>query len=86
MFAFIQTHWLTITLAVWTAFNFIMNGISQSLDAPTAQDTPNYRFWFKFVNYCALNSSRAKNGARIEDSPNFIPAAEAYMQKKLGRQ
>jgi hypothetical protein len=80
---YLHANWLTIVLGAWTFFNFVMNGIAQSLDAPTAQDTAEYRFWFKFVNYCALNSSRAKNNAAIEQSPNFIPAAEAYMQKKL---
>jgi hypothetical protein len=85
MVDYINQHWLTILLGFWTAFNFLMNGISQSLDAPTAQDTPKYRFWFKLINYAALNSKRATNNSAIEDSPNFIPAAEAYMQKKLAQ-
>ena len=81
--SWIQEHWYTIGITAWAVLQFLMNGIANSLDAPTAQDTPQYRFWFKFVNYCALNAGRAKNNAAIEQSPNFIPAAEAYMQKKL---
>lgn len=79
----IHVSWLTIVLGAWTAFNFIANGVSSSLDAPTAQSTPKYRFWFKFINYVALNAGRAKNLSAIEQSPNFIPAAEAYYQRKL---
>lgn len=83
---YISAHWGTIILGTWTGFNFVMNGIAQSLDAPTAQDTPNYRFWFKFINYCALNTKRANGLAKIEDSPNFVPAAEAYMKQRLTEQ
>lgn len=80
-------HWYSEIVTAWTVFNFIMNGIAQSLDAPTAQSTSRDRFWFKFVNYCALNSKRGKNGApRVEDSPNFQAAAEAYMQNKISSQ
>lgn len=83
MIEYIHQNWVTILLATWTGLNFVMNGIASSLPAPTAQDSKEYTFWFKFVNYCALNSKRASGNAAIEQSPNFIPAAEAYMKKKL---
>jgi hypothetical protein len=81
-----QTHWsvlVAVALALWGAFNTAMSAISNSLPAPTAQSTPRYIFWFRVVNYGGFNWNRAKNISRIEDSPNFIPAAEAYMQKKI---
>jgi hypothetical protein len=63
-------------------FRYIMSGISDSLDMPGADSTPQYRFWFRMANWAAGNKKRAQI-PRIEDSPNFIPAAEAYMKQKL---
>jgi len=74
--------WDEVVLGGYTVLNFAVNGVAQSLDAPTAQSTPQYRFWFRLVNYVALNSKRA-NSTTIEQSPNFVPAAEAYMQQRL---
>jgi hypothetical protein len=86
MIPFIQTHWVAILAAVsttWAGIQVAFNKIANSLPAPTADATPRYIWWFKFVNNMAGNTERAKNLARIEDSPNFIAAAEAYMQKRL---
>jgi hypothetical protein len=86
MTTFIQTHWVQILAALSTSYAAIVelfSRISAALPAPTAQSTPRYIFWFQFANNLARNPERAKNLARIEDSPNFIPAAEAYYQKKL---
>lgn len=80
---YISAHWGVIVLVTANGFYFILSGVAQSLDAPTDTSTPSYRFWFRFVNYCAINWKRAQNLAHIEDSPNFIAAAEAYHQKKL---
>lgn len=82
MIHWLQTNWYTALLTAWTVINFVMNGVAQSLEAPTAQSSAQYKFWFKMVNYFALNLKRG-NGTTIENSPNFIPAAEQYMQKRL---
>lgn len=74
--------YLAIAGWLYTLFVRVMSAVADSLDTPTNQDTRQYRFWFRMVNYCANNSKRASI-PRIEDSPNFIPAAEAYMKQKL---
>jgi len=79
----IQDHWGVILIAVVGAFKATVDLVANSLPAPVATATQGYIFWFKFVNNASLNFNRAKNLARVEDSPNFIPAAEAYMQQKL---
>jgi hypothetical protein len=86
MTAFISSHWVQIVAvatSMWTALNIAFNRIANSLPAPTAQDSSRYVFWFKFINNLALNTERARNNARIEDSPNFVAAAENYMRQKL---
>ena len=83
---YFKEHWLTILLALWSAREVIANRIANALPAPTAEDGPEYRRWFKIANRAAGNFARADNNAAIEQSPNFIPAAEAYMQKKLAEQ
>ena len=80
---YIQAHWSTIALLIVNGFYFVLSGVAQSLDAPTAQSTPGYRFWFKMVNYLAINPKRAQNNANVESSPNFLAAAEIYHQQKL---
>jgi hypothetical protein len=84
-------HWITANwvgiLAFlstsWTALNLVFNRIANSLPAPTATSTPSYTWWFQFANNLALNTERGKNPPRVENSPNFEAAAEAYMQRKL---
>jgi len=86
---FVQTHWLQILAALTTGYTAtveLFSRISAALPAPTQQSSPRYIFWFQFTNNLARNPERAKNLARIEDSPNFIPAAEAYMKQKLAEQ
>lgn len=88
IFQFVQAHWVQILAALtstWTAINYAFNKIANALPAPTKDDGPGYVRWFKFVNNMAGNTERAKNTA-IENSPNFIPAAEAYMKQKLAEQ
>ncbi len=85
MIQFIQAHWVQIVAilaSAWSATQFAFNRVANSLPAPTAQDSSRYVFWFKFVNNMAGNTERAKNNARVEDSPNFIAAAENYMRQK----
>lgn len=88
MLQFIQAHWKEICLAATSTWIFIresFNKIANALPAPTATDTERYVFWFKFVNRMAGNTARAENNARVEDSPNFIAAAENYMrQRQMG--
>lgn len=82
----LSANWYSAILTAWTVVNFLMNGVAQSLEAPTATSSQEYKFWFKFINYCALNVKRGKNGApRVEDSPNFVPAAEAYVRDKMAK-
>jgi hypothetical protein len=82
----IRDHWGVTVLAVVATFKATVDLVANSLPAPTANATQKYIFWFKFVNNASWNWNRAKNLARIQDSPNFIPAAEAYMQQKLREQ
>jgi hypothetical protein len=82
----IRDHWGVIVLAVVAAFKAIVDLVANALPAPTATSTQEYIFWFKLVNNASLNFNRAKNNARVEDSPNFVAAAEAYMQQKLREQ
>jgi uncharacterized protein (DUF1697 family) len=88
LIAWIAAHWVTILAAATSAWIFIresFNKIANALPAPTKDSTERYRWWFRFVNNMAGNSERADNHS-IESSPNFVPAAEAYMQKKLAEQ
>ena len=82
----IEAHWVQILAALSTSYTVVVevfSRVSAALPAPTAGSTSRYIFWFQFTNNLARNPERAKNLSAIEQSPNFIPAAEAYMQKKL---
>lgn len=70
----------TIGLALWNAY-------VGSLDAPTKESGPGYVFLFRFSNALAMNFHRAA-GTSIENSPNFVAAAENYMaeQKRIQKQ
>ncbi len=86
MIQFIQSHWVAIWAALTSTYMGtveLFSRISAALPAPTVESSPRYRWWFVFANNLARNPERAKNLARIEDSPNFLPAAEAYHQQKL---
>jgi hypothetical protein len=79
-------HWAIIAGVagwLWAAWLRIFSKIADSLPAPIAGSSNEYIQWFIFVNNMAGNKARAQNLARVEDSPNFIPAAEAYMRRKL---
>jgi|SRR5215475_3873551 len=89
MWQFIQAHWVQIWAALTTSYTVVVevfSRISAALPAPTADSSKRYAWWFQFANNLARNPERAKNLARIEDSPNFIAAAEAYMNKKIAEQ
>ena len=78
--------YIAIASVLYNIFKKIMSKIADSLDMPTPADSRRYRFWFKMANEFADNSKRASLPP-IEQSPNFLPAAEAYMRdrlKKLG--
>lgn len=60
--------------AVWSAF-------ADAFPAPTEKSGPGYRFAFAFINLLAFNFARAK-GTSIENSPNFVAAAEKYLAEK----
>ena len=83
---FIANHWVAILATVTSAYAGLVevaSRISQYMPAPTTESTQRYKFWFVVVNVIARNPARAKNLSHIEDSPNFIPAAEGYMRKRL---
>ena len=85
MAQFLAAHWVQIVAAASTTYAAVVelfSRISAALPAPTATSTSRYIFWFKFANNLARNPERSNNTS-IESSPNFIPAAEAYMQRKL---
>jgi len=77
----VHDNWGTI-ITIAGALKLLVDFVANSLPAPTAESSSGERWWFKFINNAALNLNRAKNLARVEDSPNFLPAAEAYRQKK----
>jgi hypothetical protein len=79
----VTANWYSILLTIYTVLQFLISAIANSLPAPTKDSSWKYVFWFQFVNYCALNWKRASSLAKIEDSPNFVDAAEAYMKTKL---
>ena len=69
-----QAHeiWGTLMLTtLWTAF-------VGSFAAPTKTSSALYVFWFKFSNTLAGNIQRA-NSTSIEQSPNFLDAANAKL-------
>lgn len=81
----IIAHWVQIIAALqtlWIAVRESFNRIANALPAPTKDSTDKYVFWFKFVNRMAGNTQRAEEHS-IESSPNFIPAAEAYVAAKV---
>jgi hypothetical protein len=60
------------------AFGAIWNAFVGSLDAPTKDSGPFYKFAFKFCNTVAFNFQRASSTS-IENSPNFKDAVERYL-------
>jgi len=84
---YIVTHWVSISailMSIWISVRESFNKIANSLPAPTATSSDRYIWWFKFSNSMAGNKERANNTS-IENSPNFIPAAEKYMAEKLAQ-
>lgn len=72
---FISQHQIATTAIVTWLANSGFTIFATSLPAPTAQSSPSYQFWFKLLNNLAANLSRAKSAA-VENSPNFIAAAQ----------
>jgi hypothetical protein len=63
--------------------HFVMAGIAltaiSSLEAPTKDSSPTYRFMFRFLNALALQFKRMF--PKIEDSPNFQDAVNIQTEK-----
>lgn len=58
-----------------TTVKFIADTMISSLDAPTKDSSPKYRYWFKVLNRFAANWARAAN-SNVESSPNFQGAVD----------
>jgi hypothetical protein len=69
IWAFIVAHQVLSTVVA----GVIWSSLISSLDAPTANSSPFYRFAFKFLNAMAANFARARSTA-VESSPNFQDA------------
>jgi hypothetical protein len=85
LFLFVQAHWvniLAVATSLWIAVKNVANRIANSLPAPTKDATPRELWWFTFINNFAGNKERAKI-PKVEDSPNFVAAAENYMRNRL---
>ena len=61
-------------------FNNVISVMVSDLPAPTKDSTKKYVFWFKVANSIIGNLKRA-NIPRIEDSPNWQAAVDAYVKK-----
>lgn len=76
---------LALCLSIWTGFttllNWIFSAYASSLRAPTAQSSQSYVSWFAIVNRVAGNLARI-DPPKVEDSPNFEAAVEAYLKKQ----
>lgn len=78
MLKWIAAHPYLFTGVVTWVFTNVVTVLVSSLPAPTAQSKPGYVYWFKVANGIVGNLQRAKSTA-IEQSPNFLPAVEAYL-------
>lgn len=72
---FIQTHPYIFTAVTTFFVNYVWSAMIGALEAPTAQSSSSYKFWFKFLNGLAANIARAKNTS-VESSPNWVPAVK----------
>lgn len=71
---------VSISTFVTGGLQYLASVLVGALEAPTAQSTPKYRYWFKVANTIVGNLKRA-NPPKIEDSPNFEAALNAAIQK-----
>lgn len=71
---------VSISTFVTGSAQYLASVLVGALEAPTAQSTPQYRYWFKVANTIVGNLKRA-NPPKIEDSPNFEAALNNAIQK-----
>lgn len=70
---------VAITSFVTGGIQFLFSVLVGALEAPTAQSSSKYRYWFKVANTIVGNLKRA-NPPRVEDSPNFEAALNKAIQ------
>jgi hypothetical protein len=72
-------------MALWTTFTgavyYFWSVFAQSLRTPTKDSSQAYLSFFQLVNASAGNWHRS-GVPKVENSPNFEDAVEAYLQKK----
>lgn len=68
---------LASSASTWL-FNNVVTILVGNLPAPTANATPEYKYWFRVANQFIGNRQRAKSTA-IENSPNFAPAVQKLL-------
>jgi len=79
---FFSQHWVAV---VWTfTTQYVWSAFIGALEAPTAQSSSLYKFFFKFANRLAGNLSRANNTA-VESSPNWDPAVTHEIKMRNGK-
>lgn len=71
---------VSIAVTITNGAQYVVSVLVGALEAPTAQSTPGYRYWFKVANQLAGNWKRA-NSTAIEASPNFEAAVNIALQK-----
>lgn len=71
---------VTVAVGITNGGQFIASVMVGALDAPTAQSTAQYKYWFKVANQIVGNWKRA-NSTSLESSPNFEAAVNAAIQK-----
>lgn len=77
--------WIALIFIALLAYglSYVFTAWVGSMRTPTDQDTEEYRQRFRFWNKLAGMVQRARSTA-IEQSPNFIPAAEKYVFIRYG--
>jgi hypothetical protein len=75
---FYQGHSVLFTVLATFFANYVWSAFVSSLDAPTGDSSPYYRFMFKFLNTLAANLARAK-GTSVENSPNWQGAVAKHL-------
>ena len=71
--AFAQQHPYIFSASVTYGTSYVITVLVTNMEAPTAQSTSRYRYWFKVLNAFAGALARAAN-SRVERSPNFEAA------------
>jgi hypothetical protein len=72
---FLQNPWIAAVAGgvSITGLKYVADVFISSMEAPTRQSSPRYRYWFKVLNKFAANWRRAEDTS-VERSPNWIDA------------